>query len=522
MRDSLHSDEQSRFYYGFREIELIARSSCIRTNKRLELIVPRVLRHMAQSFLLKLTLLTDEGISLAEYPEATSIAQAQLAGGLINALMSFAKQIHQRELQSLAYHDRTVSFLAVNSFLLISEISSFADPVIVPQFLAELSVRAQQVLFGWNAAEISLEEAREITAALADENIILGKLGYKRPLEGAASQVVVLPREGMSDISLSDTYHSSSLAIGIEKMLEFASRFESGKDYYTSFLPLPKDGLSAYVLILLRDHNVEIGTLAMPISPTHDLFRLTPLLDQRADNLMIAGGKTELSTMLDSLSKTYDVGTIKGQNLGEDGSASFLKKSVKKRLENGLYSVIVGTPVVVIGDKTSVRVAVATLALFGQHRVLELIPWLEEGDQIGRCVTGMSNSVYTSLSENGYIPEGTTIVDLDQSRVIGGVSNRWTKNLFDKIVKKSNNEAIAIVGNELNALVDTSHRLAALATLPMEQARALFLRAKQDIPDSHRFEAAVEMARRRTLFLEDALNELSTAVQRVEDFLDEF
>ena len=58
---------------------------------------------------------------LASKPEVVDYTNQILATGLVTALISFSKEVHHRELQSISYHDRTVSFIRVHDFVLILE-----------------------------------------------------------------------------------------------------------------------------------------------------------------------------------------------------------------------------------------------------------------------------------------------------------------------------------------------------------------------------------------------------------------
>ena len=56
---------------------------------------------------LQLSLVTSSGILLASKPEAYAETQQILATSLISAIITFAKEVHRQELQSISYHIRT-------------------------------------------------------------------------------------------------------------------------------------------------------------------------------------------------------------------------------------------------------------------------------------------------------------------------------------------------------------------------------------------------------------------------------
>jgi len=56
----------------------------------------------------RLSLVNSTGILLATKPDIEDKTKHVLATGLISAIISFSHEIHKRELQSIAYHDRTI------------------------------------------------------------------------------------------------------------------------------------------------------------------------------------------------------------------------------------------------------------------------------------------------------------------------------------------------------------------------------------------------------------------------------
>ena len=72
-------------------------------------------------FNIKISLVTSSGLLLASKPESVDDTDQILATGLMTALISFSKEVHHRELQSISYHDRTISFIRLFDFAIIIE-----------------------------------------------------------------------------------------------------------------------------------------------------------------------------------------------------------------------------------------------------------------------------------------------------------------------------------------------------------------------------------------------------------------
>ena len=66
---------------------------------------------------LQLSLVTDSGLLLASKPEELDDTRHILASSLISAIITFAKEVHRQELQSISYHDKNISFIEVHNFV---------------------------------------------------------------------------------------------------------------------------------------------------------------------------------------------------------------------------------------------------------------------------------------------------------------------------------------------------------------------------------------------------------------------
>ena len=111
---------------------------------------------------IKVSLVTSSGLLLASKPETLDDTKQILATGLVTALISFSKEVHQRELQSISYHDRTVSFIRVHEFVLILETideeASLSEKRL-EQLLEQLRVCTEPILEGVDPNQITEGEA---------------------------------------------------------------------------------------------------------------------------------------------------------------------------------------------------------------------------------------------------------------------------------------------------------------------------------------------------------------------------
>ena len=70
---------------------------------------------------LQLSLVTSSGLLLASKPEIVDDTKSILATSLISAIITFAKEVHRQELQSISYYDKNISFVEVYDFIFILE-----------------------------------------------------------------------------------------------------------------------------------------------------------------------------------------------------------------------------------------------------------------------------------------------------------------------------------------------------------------------------------------------------------------
>ena len=159
-----------------------------------------------------------------------------------------------------------------------------------------------------------------------------------------------------------------------------------------------------------------------------------------------------------------------------DGSREFLSFEIISRivpegLDKVLYGLIVGIPVIVVGNRNLVEPMIHSFRLLSPTRLLNVKPW-----------SFRYESGYDIIGTNDYdklIPSNVMIiVNIDEGIVFGGHSSAYFKDLIDQISNLNAVEAFTLLRTELDwvfqSLESFSIRSHSKDTLPLEKKMILF------------------------------------------------
>ncbi len=464
-------------------------------------------------FNLKISLVTSTGLLLASKPEDVDYTKQILATGLITALISFSKEVHHRELQSISYHDRTVSFIRVHDFVLILETideESTLTEDILRQLLEKLKTCTSPLLEVADPDTITEGEASIILDRCLKDIQLLDISISERPLKSAeiAHFTLVHSDKGWK---IRDQVGSGSHISMIALMLDTLKANEKFQGNITGILTFIENEKSlTYTIIDTDGEKSRVGILKFPQSLNLVLFRLFNVMNNHLTSLNDKKEKFSMEEILHKIMETEDPGNRLSKIDMEDLSPTFLDRTVSRNLDKAIYSAIIGEPVYVIGDKPTVKLVIDSMSLFTQHLQTFVSHWTAEEDitKIGKCdlqvrFWGMSSLVYKKFVEKELISEKDTNINLETTKVTGEKSSNHFKKLFDTIKKLSITEVVTKIVYDLEKLVDLSLDLTALALLDKEKAKARL----KDISSSKRyassfFKKSLELAVQRNPLLD--------------------
>lgn len=434
---------------------------------------------------LQISLVTSSGILLASKPEVYAETQQILATSLISAIITFAKEVHRQELQSISYHDKNISFVQVLDFIFIIETrveeTLFSDKQLT-QIMEQIRLSAEPMLFEKDENLLTEGEAELILEHILHDIYNLPLFFAKNPLRDAEPLIFSIIRFDESDFEIIETVGKKEDAVEILNMLQKYDLNQEFQEKLACILLLaPEKKHSALVVIDSKGAQAILGILKFPRELDYIAFRIFPLISEKIKILAEQDSQFEMLEILDIIQNIEDSGNYFSSVEVEDLSLAFLNNAVDGKLESILYPVIVNETVLVIGDKLTTRLVIDTLSIFNQHIVSEIIQWADEdfdiiGDNqiLNTGIYGMSLSQFEKLKSKGKFVKEATIINL----INGDIKGFKTSNHFVSIIEKQKDQplekASVVVFNELRKLVSMSYIITSFSLYDKEQAEVLF------------------------------------------------
>ncbi len=434
---------------------------------------------------LQISLVTSSGILLASKPEVYAETQQILATSLISAIITFAKEVHRQELQSISYHDKNISFVQVLDFIFIIETrveeTLFSDKQLT-QIMEQIRLSAEPMLFEKDENLLTEGEAELILEHILHDIYNLPLFFAKNPLRDAEPLIFSIIRFDESDFEIIETVGKKEDAVEILNMLQKYDLNQEFQEKLACILLLaPEKKHSALVVIDSKGAQAILGILKFPRELDYIAFRIFPLISEKIKILAEQDSQFEMLEILDIIQNIEDSGNYFSSVEVEDLSLAFLNNAVDGKLESILYPVIVNETVLVIGDKLTTRLVIDTLSIFNQHIVSEIIQWADEdfdiiGDNqiLNTGIYGMSLSQFEKLKSKGKFVKEATIINL----IDGDIKGFKTSNHFVSIIEKQKDQqlekASVVVFNELRKLVSMSYIITSFSLYDKEQAEVLF------------------------------------------------
>lgn len=479
---------------------------------------------MSSSLILKLSIVSNGGISITEQPPSSAVAKEQLAAGLMAAMLAFSKEVHNQELESLSLHDRSISFIMVGEFFIVAEIASTAGEELLGIMIAEIKKRAEIQLKGYTYTTLVKEIADRILIEFLSKdwlNETLDDFGYNKPFKSSPIHTFNLKKEN-------NVYniHAEDELVCYKQIADFIIKGVNEvevetRDFITAFIPTEEpEPMSHYIVARIKPDDIEVALLHVEDELSSTLFKLSPFIDQEIKRYLTRKPDGNLIGVLETLKDTHDIILTENLHQNDNISLTFLEKNMKKKLDQVLYSVVRGDRIIIMGDRPTVRIFIHSLLLFSQHRAIELVDWLLEDDIIGTNLTGMSKSKFNEIV--GKIEGEYIVVDLDKSKVEGGKSNKYLKNLFSQVKKKSIKEASELLNDELTKLVSDALKITYFVLLEKDVAVKKLEEIKNEIKDEDKFNLIMDLAKQRNPWLVSMIQEIKSALKGAEDYLSHF
>ena len=431
---------------------------------------------------LQLSLVTSSGILLASKPEILTEMQHILASSLISAIITFAKEVHRQELQSISYHDKNISFVQIYDFIIIIETkveeTLFSDRQLA-QIIEQIHISAEPLLSDRDPDLLTEGEAALILEHTLHDISNLPLFFAKNPLISSEPLLFSLVKFDETDIEIIETVGKNEDANEILDMLKKYNLNTEFEGELTGILLLtPEKKNSALVIVDVQGPQTILGILRFPRELDYIAFRIFPLIQDKLKIISEQDYQLEMLEILDIIQNIEDPGNHFSTVDIEDLSLAFLKNAIGDKLDSILYPVITEENVIIVGDKLTSRLVIDTLSIFNQHISSEIIQWIGEKEvsqvNLDRGLFGMSLPQFEKLSSSGKIPDNATIVNLIDGEIKGHKASTHFLALLEELKDQDLDKASVVIFNELRKLISMAYIITSFSLYDKKQSEILF------------------------------------------------
>lgn len=476
--------------------------------------------------IMKSSIIGKSGKLIASKPDNESNMQQQLLeSGLISAILTFSKQLHKQEIQSLTYHDRITSFIEFKEFFLIIEISTAIDIELRNQTLKIIQEKSIGLLENRSENDLSSGEGDLILEEIIKQSQNEVQSELKQPLAQAEKGEFDLVHNENGSYEITSQTNCSNYAEKLAMMISnglIACNYQLDEKIISAFIPDLKEKMIYYAIIKHENRITNVGIIKLPIEENTTLFRLAPYIDRQIKEMLRNKDDITIQEIITDLVGIYNTRREVKNFDSEYFSIDYLDKNVKG-LEKVIYPIVIGEPVIIVGDKLSTRIVTTSLSIFAQHLNTEVIEWLTGETKIGVNITGVSKEVYNELvEEGGGIEESVTVVNLLENKIKGKNASSYFKKIFDKVKKKSPEEAYRSIEKELEKLAFEAMHVTSLAILDRKSAAKKLQQIFTSVNNKSKFNKIMTLASKRNPLIEYLLEDLKSTVHAAEDYLNIF
>jgi hypothetical protein len=298
-------------------------------------------------------------------------------------------------------------------------------------------------------------------------NVIQGSLNLSNQIEGES--IISFPSVNTSGYLFITRHLSDSLGRGIPLVIAITTSLKAQVVLYKNIneLKLITKTIKASLLKFYKPNEGE-----EKIKVIIDNLLNSTYTESWMNQIFVTNMKIQPKTVIKKKTKTPE----KARNI------ALLQKLIKKNLDQVVYSLVVGNPVVVIGKNAEIlKFIIETLSLFAPHRNLRI------NDVIGFFPKPMSSESYDLI---GIYPEykpkkikDQITVDLERSKVQGGKKNKYCENLLKELEeaeKKSEKLFILLIERRINWLMMSAASLTQVEDLNKQKTAINDLMKKLD------------------------------------------
>ncbi len=434
---------------------------------------------------LQLSLVSGSGLLLATKPESADDTRHILASGLISAIITFAKEVHRQELQSISYHDKNISFVEVYDFIFILETKveeTLFSERHLEQILEQIHFSASPLLEDRDENLISEGEAALILEHILHDIYNLPLFFSKNPLRESEPKVFSLIHFDETDTEIIESVGKKVEAKEtLDMIINHRIKYDFENQLTGLLLFVPEKKTSELLVIEKDEMRTNVGILRFSPELDHTVFRLFPLIEEKLRILSDQDYRFEMLDVLDLIQNIEDSGNHFTHTDVEELSLAYLSNAILKNLDQVLYSVTTGKKVIVVGDKLTVKITIDTLSIFNQHLAIKVKGWVDNEEDainivseldVGLC--GMNKELFDKLILTKNQLGEIVVINLIEGSVKGHQASEYFFGLYEKNIDKDINKTAIEIFNELRKLVSMSYIITSFSLYSQEQAELLF------------------------------------------------
>ncbi|MBY9001314.1 MAG: hypothetical protein KGD64_10390 [Candidatus Heimdallarchaeota archaeon] len=461
---------------------------------------------------IKLSLVSKSGILLASIPETEDDMQEILASGLISAIIAYAKEMHSRELQSISYYDRTISFVEFQEFVFIVETLDKEFTLSerqTKQLLEQISLSASSLLEGREPETVSEGEAYLILEHCFHDINSLNLILNRYPLKKLMSEFFTILHK-VKGIDILDNDNSKPYRRLIAEIIDNnITKIDQQIKLQSFMILLPEHKKTFYVVFNTDGFTTKVGYFIIPTELDYTLFRIYPLLEK----ILLEYGKTQKIIDFETLFREFQNFEDLGNNYSkvdlEEVSIASLFNLLRQDLGTVLFAVLSGNPLYIIGDKSVNKLLVDTLSVFTQHLSYNVEKWIVDEDLstidyslLNQGIVGMSLKTFREILPLVQNKEKLTIINLEEESISGPNTSNYFLDNLEKIKYEDATKASVILFQEIKKLVSMAYILTSILTLPKEDSDSFLKNQTEQSPYPKSFlEIAMNLAKQRNKLL---------------------
>ena len=461
---------------------------------------------------IKLSLVSNAGLLLASKPESADDTQEILASGLISAIITYAKEVHHEELQSISYHDRTISFVQFQKFVFIVETLdkefTFSERQ-SKQLLEQINLSAFSLLDGKDSDLITEGEAQLILEHCFHDINSLNIILTRYPLKSLIPEIFTIQHrvKGVEILEnrADSVYHKSIAQIIDSNILNVNQEIK----VHSILTLIPEHKNTFYILFSTDGFTTKVGYFIIPQELDYTLFRIYPMLERLIKSYTGSRQNFDFIDLLVELQDFEDLGNKFSMIDLEEISLLTLSKMTSKDLDIVLFAALSGNPIHVVGDKSVSRLIVDTLSIFTQHLSFNVADWITEDDiskvdfnLFIRGIVGMSSSTYQSILPLIHNKEIITVINLEEDKISGPGASSHFIQFFEKIKNENPTKASVVIFHELKKLVSLAYIITSTVMKDRDDSQTHLKELSTQFPYPSSFiEKSLNLAKQRNKFL---------------------